>query len=458
MPKVSIVTPCLNASRYIQEMLDSLVKQTLTDIEMIIVDAGSTDGTIEIIEEYKKNDKRIHLLYSDKKSMGKQYNIGIQAARGEYIAFVESDDYIDKNMYERLFALAIDNKLDYVKADFDMFIDLDERLFVRYGPLPKEMDKLYGKVIKLSDCIPLSGRDMNMWNGIYRKEFLISNEICLNETPGAAFQDLGFIYQTLILAERAMYVDIPSYFYRRDNEISSVYNPNSVNFIIDEFYYLMKFCRKFPEKTELYLIQIVNKIWANFCGYYYRDDIYMNLDSKQMNKVDEFRKIFRKFIENIEFSDISCNEYDKNMALNMFLTSIEDYNAHLKLINKHDSDNYKELLLRMKKQKEVIIFGSGENSSSVYCFFRRGGIKTVKCFCDNNPNKQGHDHMNLMVYSVDEAVKKFPHAAFVITNPRLLREMQNQLYALGIQRQQIYLCAKITPHVSAELRVPNLDN
>ena len=106
MAKVSVIIPVLNGAEYIRECMDSIVGQTLSDIEIIPVDAGSTDGTLEILKEYAKKDTRIKLLTADKKSMGYQYNIGIAAAEGEYVGFCESDDYISETMYEKLARIA----------------------------------------------------------------------------------------------------------------------------------------------------------------------------------------------------------------------------------------------------------------------------------------------------------------------------------------------------------------
>ena len=121
MIKVSVIMPSLNVAPYIRECLESVVNQSLNDIEIICVDAGSTDGTREIIAEYAKNDQRIRCIDSDMKSYGHQVNLGIEAAIGDYIAVLETDDYIDTCMYEKLYDTASVYDLDYIKSDFDAF-------------------------------------------------------------------------------------------------------------------------------------------------------------------------------------------------------------------------------------------------------------------------------------------------------------------------------------------------
>ena len=100
---VSIIMPSLNVANYIEECLASAVNQTLKEIEIICIDAGSTDGTAEIIERYAEKDKRIRLIKTEFKSYGAQVNLGIRLARGYYIAILETDDYVSCDMYENLY-------------------------------------------------------------------------------------------------------------------------------------------------------------------------------------------------------------------------------------------------------------------------------------------------------------------------------------------------------------------
>ncbi len=103
---VSIILPSLNVADYIQEALNSARSQTMQEIEMICIDAGSTDGTLEILEEGAKDDPRIRILHSEVRSYGYQVNLGIREARGEYVAILETDDFVDPGMYETLYRLA----------------------------------------------------------------------------------------------------------------------------------------------------------------------------------------------------------------------------------------------------------------------------------------------------------------------------------------------------------------
>ncbi|EOI2037283.1 glycosyltransferase family 2 protein, partial [Campylobacter coli] len=132
-PKVSVVVPSLNSIKYIHECIDSILNQTLKDIEIICVDAGSTDGTLEVLREYEKNDERLKVIVSDKKSYGYQMNLGIKEAKGEYLGIVESDDYIKENMYQSLYKIAKERKIEVLRADILEFETIGSEKRIHYA-------------------------------------------------------------------------------------------------------------------------------------------------------------------------------------------------------------------------------------------------------------------------------------------------------------------------------------
>lgn len=199
--KVSVIIPSLNVGKYIAECLDSVINQTMRDIEIICVDAGSTDGTLETIKEYAQNDKRIKVLNSDMKSYGRQMNMGLEIAQGEYIAFLDSDDFVDVSMFETLYNAGTkikERKMDVVSADYSVFYDAEikQRVYQRRKAMPdfpynEEFDPRFNS--KLYIYPPA------YWKSIFNKTFLIDNQITFNETKGASFQDTGFFYSDIFM-------------------------------------------------------------------------------------------------------------------------------------------------------------------------------------------------------------------------------------------------------------------
>lgn len=215
--KISIIMPSLNVREYIEECMDSVINQTLKEIEIICVDAGSDDGTLEILEKYANQDNRIKLFHSDKRSYGYQVNLGINNSNGEYIGIVETDDYIDEKMYETLYSLT-KNKCDIAKADFYFFHDIDPPEFIvdHYHddlPIDKEFTAYeYPEIIVGHPSI---------WAAIYKRSFLEENNINFMEVPGGGWVDNPFFHETTLLAKSIVYSNKPLYYYRELNPNSS---------------------------------------------------------------------------------------------------------------------------------------------------------------------------------------------------------------------------------------------
>lgn len=246
MPKVSVVMPSLNVRPYIEECMDSVIRQTLKDIEILCVDAGSTDGTLEVLRGYAERDSRVRVIVSDRKSYGYQMNLGIEAAAGEYLGIVETDDYIAPEMYEQLYAAAKAQALDIVKADYTVFTgEGPERQFIPCR-IAGSRDQ-YGRVLCPSVERKAFFNTLYTWSGIYRTAFLKENGIRHNETPGASYQDNGFWFQTFALAERLCYVPKRYYYLRRDNLASSVFARNKVFAECVEYDFIRDFLRLHPE-------------------------------------------------------------------------------------------------------------------------------------------------------------------------------------------------------------------
>ena len=121
MAKVSIIIPTYNVEMYLVECMESVVNQTLKDIEIICINDGSTDGSLEILKSYAQKDDRIVLVDKENGGYGIGMNIGLDKATGEYIGIVEPDDFIPLNMYSDLYEKAVENDLDFIKADFYRF-------------------------------------------------------------------------------------------------------------------------------------------------------------------------------------------------------------------------------------------------------------------------------------------------------------------------------------------------
>ena len=259
MPKVSIVIPTYNVENYLHECMKSVVNQTLRDIEIICINDGSTDGSLEILRKYADRDERVILIDKKNEGYGVGMNTGMDIATGEYIGIVEPDDFVPLTMYEDLYNIAKENELDFVKADFYRFTR-DERtgkLNLVYNRLDSSGEN-YNQVICPFEKPYVTKFIMNTWSGIYRRKFIEEHRIRHNTTPGAAFQDNGFFWQTFMYAKRCMFLDRPYYMNRRDNPNSSVKNKEKVYCMNIEYDFI----------RDIFMQKENEKLWDRFKYYF----------------------------------------------------------------------------------------------------------------------------------------------------------------------------------------------
>lgn len=222
-PKISVIMPSFNEINYIEECLKSVVNQTLENIEIICVDGESSDGTLDIIERYASNDTRIQVYTSNKKSYGHQVNLGLSKAKGEYIGIIETDDFIEKDMFEELYNLSENGTVDIIKSTFYHYNDSDKENPRIYVNDAKKNINNTGKFTLKEQPLIVEGHP-SVWAGIYRKEFLNENNIKMVEEKGGGWVDNPFFYETAITAKSIKYIHKPFYYYRESNPDSSSNN------------------------------------------------------------------------------------------------------------------------------------------------------------------------------------------------------------------------------------------
>ncbi|EAI2801103.1 glycosyltransferase family 2 protein, partial [Campylobacter jejuni] len=243
-PKISVIIPSYNSAKYIKECLDSVIFQSLKEIEILCIDAYSIDGTIDILKSYKKQDDRIKIIFSKKKSLGYQINLGLKEAKGEYFTIVESDDYVKIDMCEKLYRLARNQDCQVVKSDFIGFEDKRSQRIFKNLPICYDQT-LYNKKINsyLNPSIIINSWNMNQ-SSLYKMDFIKKYDIRANETQGASYQDIGLWFQILSLASSIYFYKEGFYFYRQDNENASVKSKDKIYCVCDEFEFLDKFLDK----------------------------------------------------------------------------------------------------------------------------------------------------------------------------------------------------------------------
>ncbi|GEM_PF-458389 len=213
-PKVSIILPIFKVENYLRKCVDSIIAQTLEDIEIILATDGP-EACDEICREYEKQDSRVKVVFHPG-SYGKAFNRSLEIAAGEYVGIVETDDWCDSTMFEKLYAKAKVRDADVVKCGFYFAFDDSQK---NYTVLYDGYDEDFS-IIKQPDFL---SSQPAVWSCIYRKDFLQRNNITMIEER-MSFIDAPFHYETLCKAERYILLKEPLYYYYQDNPGQTVQN------------------------------------------------------------------------------------------------------------------------------------------------------------------------------------------------------------------------------------------
>lgn len=250
MSKVSILIPIYNVDKYLHQCLSSVVNQTLKAIEIICLNDGSTDNSLNIINEFAKTDSRIKIINKTNSGYGASMNLGLELASGEFIGIVESDDFIKPEMFEVLYNTAIEQNVNVVKSNFNYY--WTETNKTKFSNLFPDWT-LNNKINPLEEHFPFYLMPC-IWSSIYKKEFIEKNKIRFLETPGASYQDTGFNFKCWATCESCYLIKDAFLFYRQDNAQSSINNPNKVFCVCDEYNEIDNFLKQnldLKEKLEI---------------------------------------------------------------------------------------------------------------------------------------------------------------------------------------------------------------
>lgn len=221
---VSVVIPVYNTANYLAECLDSVLAQTHRNIEVIVVNDGSTDGSLEIMRDYEARDERLRVIDKPNGGYGHSVNRGLSEVRGEYVSIIEPDDLIDVRMYEELLAVSgygTKDAVDIVKGSYwEYFAPAGANPWVDAPNLMNCMPRQPMR-FKLTEHWEVLYHHPSIWSAIYRRDFLVDKGIRMIEPKGAGWADNPFFFETLLQASTMVWVPTPYYYYRQDNPNAS---------------------------------------------------------------------------------------------------------------------------------------------------------------------------------------------------------------------------------------------
>lgn len=265
-PKVSIIVPVYNEEGNICRCLDSLLAQTLDEIEIIAINDGSIDKSFDILKEYAKKDSRVIVIDKQNSGVSLARNIGIRAASGEYIGFVDSDDWVDLNMYEELYSSAIGDKADIVMCSYIREFGSHSKI-KKFG-LPEKVyfhqEEVRSKVMRRL-VGPLNEEITNpefldawgtVWSKLYRSEIIKRNKIeFIDIHQIGTNEDLLFNIYASYFSNTFVFINKPYYHYWRANENSftSGYNPDLIGQWFRLYSLIERFLKDKGMEQEFYL-------------------------------------------------------------------------------------------------------------------------------------------------------------------------------------------------------------
>lgn len=214
--KVSIIIPVYNAHAFLIKCVDSVRKQTLRSIEIILVDDGSTDQSGSLCDDYTEKDKRIKVTHLQNGGPARARNQGMRIARGEYIGFVDADDYVAPTMFESLYELAEQTHSDITMCSYSVDVEGDIRpANVNFSPIYNGKMEIKKGLIQRYYTRNNQGL-YSMWNKLFRRSFVESNDLRINENLRRG-EDAWFVFDCLKNANTVSYLPEALYFYWQNN-------------------------------------------------------------------------------------------------------------------------------------------------------------------------------------------------------------------------------------------------
>ena len=332
--KISVVIPVYNSEDYLVECLDSIVNQTFKDIEIICIDDGSTDGSLEILKEYEKNDSRITVYTQENQGPSRTRNRGMDLAKGEYLYFMDSDDFIELNSFKELYKISQKTDADIILFKMINYVEeTKERYTTTYYDMPYLADNVGGKVFTYKDdlyhllFIPVTSPGK-----FFKREFISK----IRFPEDIKFEDNIFIVESLIKARRMYFYDEYLYHRRiRPNSITTTFYDSYKDFI--------KMNNMLFEKVEeLGVMHLLKRSLYNKKIHNTHQQFTFLEEAHKKEVFEAFKEDFLNHKEEYESDDVFLNEIDER-SRQIFYSCIE-------------SDNWQEFELKVslfEKQSEL---------------------------------------------------------------------------------------------------------
>ena len=292
MIKISVIVPVYNVEDYLKECLDSIINQTLKEIEILCIDDCGTDNSIDILREYSKKDDRIKIIsHKENKGLGPARNTGINETKGEYISFIDSDDYISRDYLENLYNTIIKYDTDIVST-INIKRVVGEAISLYSININKYLS-IFQKIFNKNHFEGISNANIKdekentknypfvvAWNKLYKRSFLLDNDLFFMDIKKGS-EDEDFYQRLLLNSPSISYNHKSIYYYRERNYSLTEKYCSDPNFIINNISLMQNSINYCKEKTpdllnDLY-IRIYELMISKFHQNIYQEDNYIHI-------------------------------------------------------------------------------------------------------------------------------------------------------------------------------------
>lgn len=237
MPVISIIVPVYKVEKYLPMCITSILEQTFTDFELILVDDGSPDKCPVICDQFAQTDCRIKVVHKENGGLSDARNAGLKVAKGKYIGFVDSDDFIRRDMYEILLRELESRNVDFIKSDFRTFSEEDEVIDEIISEITEYSVNVYLPLDAIKDffCTEYSNSKpmkSTVWDALYKRELFFDNDNLTVWFPKGKMNEDTYIFTEIVFrANKIAHINVPFYFYRirEDSIIHSSINLSEIN-------------------------------------------------------------------------------------------------------------------------------------------------------------------------------------------------------------------------------------
>ena len=328
MPKISIIVPVYNVEKYLDQCLKSMVHQTFSDIEIIIVDDGSPDNSSAIYQKYAEEDQRVQYIKKENGGVSRARNTGLEKATGDYVLFIDSDDWMTEDACEILYSEAIRTDADFVIADTYMTFEDGKTDYIHvfkesYTTDDRTVIKEYQKTIIAYPYNPMPYGDRCMmptglggpWNKLVKRKLIIDNHIQFDPYVNGMFDDCLYSLHVLEYASKITYIAKPVYYYRMvSTSLLHKYRKNMLETNAHIFERIRDFIQLNGDADyfkSAYDFYVCRRLMESLGSYFFADSNQMNL----MQRINNLSKISEEEPYSSALKDVDADKLKKSWKM-----------------------------------------------------------------------------------------------------------------------------------------------